>query len=445
MDMSPEALKADARVMGNVARLVRRRADALPNPRAPLRMAAGGQAMLDVGAFDLNAIGADFIEDPHPVLHALRARDPLHRNPDGTVFLTRYADIRQVYQSREMSSDKTEAFGEKFGACPLGTHHRTSLVFNDPPYHTVVRKLISGAFTPRKLAEFEPLIEGIVDRLLDRVEELGELDLIEDFAKVLPTEIISFMLGIPAEHRAQLRGYSLAILGALDPVVPPDRLAAGNRAVEEFGGILGELIDHRRRNPDGARQGEVLESLIFGEHDGRRLTREELIQNCIFLLNAGHETTTSLVGNSVGLLLDHPDQHRLLLDRPELIDSAVEEFLRVESPLQIGNRLATEEIALTSGTIPKGTYIHTSIAAANRDPDVFPEPDRVDITRTPNRHLAFITGIHVCLGASLARVEGRIALGRLVRRFPRLAANGPGTRVPLARFRGWAALPVRVG
>ena len=398
----------------------------------------------DITAFDLNAIGPAFIENPHPVLHRLRAQDPVHRNPDGSLYLTRYDDVVQVYRARDMLSDKTEAFGEKFGECPLKTHHTTSLIFNDPPYHTVVRKLIAGAFTPRKLAEMEPLIEGIVDTLLDEVEEKGELDLIGDFGMMLPTEIISFMLGIPESYRPKLRGFSLAILGALDPVVPAERLAEGNAAVAEFGDILSDLIDHRRANPDGAGEGEVLEALIFGEHDGRRLTQEELVQNCIFLLNAGHETTTSLVGNSVGLLLDHPDQHRMLLDDPSLIETAVEEFLRVESPLQIGNRLAGEDIDLPSATIPKGTYIHTSIAAANRDPDVFADPDRLDITRKPNRHIAFITGIHVCLGATLARIEGRIAIGGLIRRFPRLAANGTAVRMPLARFRGYQSLPVRV-
>ena len=400
--------------------------------------------LTEIDRFDLNAIGPDFIENPHPTLHWLRRNSPVHRNADGSVYLTRYDDVLKVYQSRDMLSDKKVEFGKKFGQCPLQKHHTTSLIFNDPPYHTVVRKLISGAFTPRKLAIFEPLIDGIVDRLLDRVEEMGELDLIEDFAKVLPTEIISFMLGIPEEHRARLRGYSLAILGALDPVVPQERLDAGNRAVEEFGAILNDLINHRRANPDGAHEGEVLEALIFGEHEGRRLTQEELIQNCIFLLNAGHETTTSFVGNSMALLFDNPDQHRMLKDDPDLIVTAVEEFLRVESPLQIGNRLAGEDIALATETLPKGTYIHTSIAGANRDPAVFPDPDRMDITRKPNKHIAFITGIHVCLGATLARVEGRIAIGKLVSRFPKIAPNGPRTRVPLARFRGCASLPVRV-
>ncbi|WP_306005683.1 cytochrome P450 [Aquicoccus porphyridii] len=398
-----------------------------------------------INDFDLMEIGPDFIENPYPTLRALREASPVHRNADGSVFLTRHADCLRVYQSRDMLSDKTREFGRKFGQCPLLTHHTTSLIFNDPPYHSVVRKLISGAFTPRKLAEFEPLIDEIVDRLLDRVEELGELDLIEDFAKILPTEIISFMLGIPEQYRAKLRDYSLAILGALDPVVPEDRLQAGNQAVTEFSEILDDLINHRRANPEGAAQGEVLEALIFGEHDGRRLTQEELIQNCIFLLNAGHETTTSFVGNSIGILLDEPEQHRMLLDDPGLIDTAVEEFLRVQSPLQIGNRLADADIELPDGTVlPEGTYIHTSIAGANRDPAMFDAPETVDITRKPNRHIAFITGIHVCLGATLARIEGRIALGKFISRFPRIEQTGPRRLVPLARFRGYASLPIRV-
>lgn len=399
---------------------------------------------LDITDFDLNEIDQSFINDPHPTLHALRNSSPVHHNADGSIFLTRYEDCQKVYQSRDMLSDKTEAFGEKFGQCPLQEHHTTSLIFNDPPYHTVVRKLITGAFTPRKLAEFEPLIGQIVDRLLDRVQDMGEFDLIDDFAKVLPTEIISFMLGIPQQYRAQLRGYSIAILGALDPVVPQDRLQAGNAAVQEFSGILDDLINHRRTHPDGAAQGEVLDSLIFGEHDGRRLTQQELIQNCIFLLNAGHETTTSMVGNSIGLLLDNPAQHRLLRGNPGHINTAIEECLRMESPLQIGNRLADKDIALQDQIIPKGTYIHTSIGAANRDPEAFPDPDHFDITRRPNRHIAFITGIHVCLGATLARLEGRIAVGRFVQRFPKLAAAGARQRLPLARFRGYAAMPVRV-
>jgi len=394
--------------------------------------------------FDLNAISPSFIENPYPTLDMLRQESPVHENPDGSVYLTRYQDCLAVYRSRDMLSDKTEAFGEKFGQCPLLEHHTTSLIFNDPPYHTVVRKLISGAFTPRKLREMEALIETIVDELLDTIAEQNTIDMVADFGTILPTEIISFMLGIPKEFRQKLRGYSISILGALDPVVSNERMHAGNQAVSEFSEILNDLINFRRQNPDSAQQGEVLESLIFGEHEGRKLDQKELIQNCIFLLNAGHETTTSLVSNSVSLFLDHPEQHRKLLDDPTLIEGAVEECLRVESPLQIGNRQAATDFTFGDHRISKGTYIHTSIAGANRDPSVFADPHKFDIERKNNKHIAFITGIHVCLGATLARMEGRIALGKLLTRFPNMQLDGDAERLPLARFRGFTRLPVKL-
>ena len=394
--------------------------------------------------FDLNAISPSFIENPYPTIDILRQESPVHENPDGSVYLTRYQDCLAVYRSRDMLSDKNEAFGEKFGQCPLLEHHTTSLIFNDPPYHTVVRKLISGAFTPRKLREMEALIETIVDDLLDTIAEQNKIDMVADFGTILPTEIISFMLGIPKEFRQKLRGYSISILGALDPVVSNERMHAGNQAVSEFSEILNDLINYRRENPDSAQQGEVLESLIFGEHEGRKLDQEELIQNCIFLLNAGHETTTSLVSNSVSLFLDHPEQHRKLLDDPSLIEGAVEECLRVESPLQIGNRQAATDFTFGDHRISKGTYIHTSIAGANRDPSVFADPHKFDIERKNNKHIAFITGIHVCLGATLARMEGRIALGKLLTRFPNMQRDGDAERLPLARFRGFTRLPVKL-
>ena len=394
--------------------------------------------------FDLNAISPLFIENPYPTLDMLRQESPVHENSDGSVYLTRYQDCLAVYRSRDMLSDKNEAFGEKFGQCPLLEHHTTSLIFNDPPYHTVVRKLISGAFTPRKLREMEALIETIVDDLLDTIAEENTIDMVADFGTILPTEIISFMLGIPKGFRQKLRGYSISILGALDPVVSNERMHAGNQAVSEFSEILNDLINYRRENPDSAQQGEVLESLIFGEHEGRKLDQKELIQNCIFLLNAGHETTTSLVSNSVSLFLDHPEQHRKLLDDPTLIEGAVEECLRVESPLQIGNRHAATDFTFGDHKINKGTYIHTSIAGANRDPSVFVDPHKFDIERKNNKHIAFITGIHVCLGATLARMEGRIALGKLLTRFPNMQRDGDAERLPLARFRGFTRLPVKL-
>ncbi|NQW01532.1 MAG: cytochrome P450 [Rhodospirillales bacterium] len=395
-------------------------------------------------SFDINAIGPAFIRDPFPTFRALRAEDPIHRNRDGSLFLTRYSDVMTCYQHPAMSSDKKVAFKKQFGDGALYTHHTTSLVFNDPPYHTTVRKLLSSAFTPRKLKQMEPLISGVIDRLLNRLAEEKEFDLIPSYASALPTEIISFMLGIPEPYRHLLRPYSLKILGALDPVVAADRLDAGHQAVEEFGALLGELIAKRRTDAGGASDGEVLAGLIFGETDGRRLTDVELVQNCIFLLNAGHETTTSMVGNGIGMLIQHPDQLRRLQQAPEMIDTAVEEILRFASPLQIGNRLTTAAVELSGQRVPEGTYIHTSIAAANRDPQEFDNPEQVDIGRRPNRHVAFARGHHFCLGATLARMEGKIAIGRLVERFPKLRENGAAELLPIARFRGYSRLPVVV-
>ena len=394
--------------------------------------------------FDFNSIGQDFIENPFPTCQALREYSPMHRNADGSLFLTRYADVLQVYRNPLMSSDKKITFEKKFGKTSLYEHHTTSLVFNDPPYHTVVRKLLSAGFTPRKLAEMEPLIVKIVNGLLDRLEDLSEFDLVEEYAMALPTEIISFMLGVPVDYRHKLRQYSLNILGALDPVVSQEQLNEGNVSVDEFGKLLSEIIDHRRseQNPKG--DGEILMSLILGEVNGRRLTNIELIQNCIFLLNAGHETTTSMVANSMHMFFSAPHQLKLLKKDPDLITTAIEEGLRYESPLQVGNRVATAEVKIGGELLPKGTYIHTSIAGANRDPAEFYKPEEVDITRKPNRHIAFAMGQHVCLGATLARMEGRIAIGELVKRFPKIKQTGPAISMGLARFRGFNKLPVKI-
>ena len=395
-------------------------------------------------SFDINSIDAAFLADPYPTYRALQEHDPVHRNQDGSFFLSRYADVELTYKHRSMISDKRAEFAPKFGAGPLYEHHTTSLVFNDPPYHTRVRKLLAAAFSPRKLAELRPVIEGIVSRTLDGLEGRDPFEAIEEFALPLPTQVISRMLAVPESHRGLLRNYSKLILGALDPVITEAQLAAGNAAVEEFGALLRDLIRHRRAHPEGAEGGEMLAALVFGEIDGERLNDDELVHNCIFLLNAGHETTTSLVGSGLALLMDHPDQLRRLKDEPTLIDTAVDEFLRFESPLQIGNRKTTEPVVFSGVTVPPGTYLHTSIGGANRDPAMFPHADTLDIGRKPNAHLAFITGRHTCLGNALGRMEGRIAIGAFVKRFPRMRRTGPGTLLGRARFRGYDRLPIAV-
>ena len=280
---------------------------------------------------------------------------------------------------------------------------------------------------------------------MDGLEDRDSFDLIHDFAIPLPTEIIADMLGIPEHARPLLRDYSMNILAALDPVVAEDKLAAGNRDVEEFGALLLDLISARRRNPDAGERGEVLSALIFGKVDGEGLSDEELVQNCIFLLNAGHETTTSLTGNGIAILLEYPDQLERLRADPSLINTAVDEFLRYQSSVQIGNRMATEEINFDGVTVPAGAYLHTSIGAANRDPAVFENPEAVNIARHPNPHFAFADDKHTCLGNTLARIEGRIAIGEFIRRFPKLRQAGEPEQMGRARFRGFNHYPVSVG
>ena len=395
-------------------------------------------------AFNLSDFDNVAARDPFPTYRMLRENDPVHRNADGSYFLTRYDDVVQSFKHPAMSSDKKIAFKPRFGDGPLYTHHTTSLVFNDPPIHTRVRKLLAAAFTPRKLAELEPVVERVIDELLDKLEALGDFEIIEDYALALPTQVISDMLGVPEGQRHLLRGYSNLILGALDPVVSPEGLRAGEGAVLEFEEMLNELIAKRRENPDSSQIGEVLSALIFGEVDGERLSPVELVQNCIFLLNAGHETTANLIGNSIDMLLGAPDQLQRLRDDPELIHGAIEESLRYQSPLQIGNRKAMEDVVFGETTIPARSFIHCCSAAANRDPAQFYDPENVNIARNPNRQIAFGLGKHICMGNTLGRIEGRVAIGKFIQRFPNLKRNGDAQLSPRVRFRGFDKLPVSV-
>lgn len=401
-----------------------------------------------VAAFDLRALDRGFLDDPYPVYHLLRHYDPVRRMPDGSYFLTRYDDLQAVYRdSKRFSSDKKIEFKPKFGDTPLYRHHTTSLVFNDPPLHTRVRRLLAPAFTPRALKLLEARFVALVDRLLDRAAKQGGMDVVTDYAAALPVEIIGDMLAVPPADRHLLRDWSLAILGALEPVLTPERAEAGNRAMLEFEAYLdGHLAEWHKRvgqdaDADSDGFGDVLAGLIRGEN-GERLTADELVQNCIFLLNAGHETTANLIGNGAAALLDWPDQKQRLIDDPGLMKTAVEEFLRFESSNQLGNRRVVEAVEIGGVRFEPGTLVTLCIGAANRDPAQFPDPDRLDVGRQPNRHLAFGAGIHACAGMSLARIEGQIAIGRLLARFPNYRRSGEPVRGGRARFRGYLSYPV---
>ena len=395
--------------------------------------------------FDLQNVSEDYLVDPYRVLAALRAQSPVYKNTDGTFVLTCYADIVQTYRDPMIwSSDKRAAFKPKFGNTPLFEHHTNSIVFIDPPDHTRIRRLFQSAFTRKALAAFVPRITSLVDEYLNRLEDQGQMEVVEEFSFRLPIEVVCDLLGVPRQDREFIRGWANAILTALEPTLIQKQLDDGNQAVVDFKQYLRDLIAYRRAHPNDAQDTEVLTILADAEADGKRLTEIELLHQCIFMLNAGHETSTNMITHGIHEMLLNPDQIDLLSENPDLIEPMVEEVLRYQAPIQINNRRANSDQILSGVTIPADTTVHMMINAANRDPAQFSNPDRFDITRRPNRHLSFGLGVHICAGNALARVEAQIAFQRLFRRFPKLALTIPAVIAPRLRFREVSSLHVSV-
>src|SRR5437868_4994891 len=392
-------------------------------------------------SFDIEKLTGEFYVNPYPTYRALRENEPVKRMPNGSYFLTRHDDLVTAYKNtKAFSSDKRREFAPKYGNSLLYDHHTTSLVFNDPPAHTRVRRLIMGALSPRAIAGMEPDLVALVDRLLDAIAAKQNFELIGDFASAIPVEVIGNLLDVPHEERGPLRDWSLAILGALEPVITDAQFSRGNRAVREFLDYLETLVARRRAKP-GNPERDVLTKLIQGEENGERLSPKELLHNCIFLLNAGHETTTNLIGNGLVALSENPDQKTRLIENPALIKTAIEEFLRYESSNQLGNRITTDAVEIAGIKMPAGTPVTLCIGAANRDPAQFPDPETLDVARNPNRHLAFATGPHQCAGMALARLEGAIAIARFLARFPGYELSGAPLRGGRVRFRGFLSVP----
>jgi hypothetical protein len=392
-------------------------------------------------AFDLKNLSDGFYDDPFPTYRALREHEPVKLLGGGAIFLSRYADVLAVYQdTAAFSSDKKAEFGPKYGTdSRLFRHHTTSLVFNDAPYHTRVRRSIMGALVPKALAPLEPKLERLVDRLLDAAAAKGRIDAVAEFSGAIPVEVIGDLLAIPMEDREPLRDWSLAILGALEPVLPAAAFARGEEALAAFHAYLDGLIADRRKRP-GDPEHDVLTRLILSE--GEPLAAHELAENCVFLLNAGHETTTNLIGNALELFARFPGERARVLGDEGLLRTAIEEALRYESSNQLGNRVTTRPVEVGGVALEAGTFVTLGIGAANRDPAVFADPERFDVARNPNRHLAFAAGPHQCAGMNLARMEGRIALSRWLKRFPDYALSEAPKRNRRARFRGFATLPL---
>ena len=395
---------------------------------------------------DLNLLDPDFLADPYPVYHRLRTEDPVHRHPFGFYVLTRYDDVAAFLRDARFGKSGYQALIEsRFGAGPDGPWLALSMLFRDPPDHTRLRALVSKAFTPRVVETLRGHVQSIVDRLLGPVAGAAGMDVIEDLAYPLPVTVISELLGVPAGDADTVRGWSRDVARALDAIalpVGPDVIERGRHATGEMAGYFRGLVAERRRRPGP----DLLSGLVEAEEAGDRLTEQELLATCVLLYVAGHETTVNLIGNGLLALLRHPGECRRLQEDPGLLSNAIEELLRYDGPVQRTGRMAACDVEIGGVPIPAGSLVLGLLGAANRDPAQFRDPDRLDLGRAEPRHLAFGSGIHYCLGASLARLEAQVAVGTLLRRFPAvsLAVDYPIWR-PSSTLRGLEALPVVLG
>lgn len=391
----------------------------------------------------------DFKANPYPTYAQLRSNAPIHRVPlpdgRGMWLVTRYEDVSAIFRDERFVKDWRNAMTpEQLAQVPAIPEVMKPLTSNmldtDPPDHERLRALVSKAFTPRLIERMRPRVQEIADTLLDAVRDKGEMDLIDDYAFPLPITVIAELLGVPAEDRDRFREWSNAAVSGdttqeyIEKVLLPH--------MQAFTDYLRAMFDEKRKNP----KDDLISALVQAEEAGDKLSEDELMAMVFLLLIAGHETTVNLIGNGSLALLQHPDQLRKLREDPALIKPAIEELLRYDGPVETSTeRFAREDIAIGGTVIPRGEMVMVVIASADHDPDRFQDPDALDITRADNKHLAFGKGIHFCLGAPLARMEGQIAINTLLRRMPNLRLKySPESLTwrPGMVLRGLKALPV---
>ena len=364
------------------------------------------------------------LADPYPFYHRLREADPVHWDPAGFWVLTRYADVLQALHDPRFSAARItpgirrlpQAMREALQ--PLGALLPRLLIYLDPPDHTRLRGLVTKALTPRVVEAMRPQIAALVDGLLDRVAAGGQMNIVDDLAYPLPATVIATLLGVPAADRDQFRVWSddfARFLGNLT-ILTPDQITHIVASIGAFTEYFQRHVAARRGHP----QDDLLQALLQAEEQGDTLSTDELIANCMLLLGAGHITTIDLIANGLLTLLRHPAQRQRLQADPALIAPAVEELLRYESPVQLTARILQEDVEIGGTRIRRRHIIQLALGAANRDPARFPDPDRLDLTRADNRHLAFGYAAHYCLGAPLARLEAQLAIGTVLRRMPAL-------------------------
>jgi cytochrome P450 len=399
-------------------------------------------------AVQFNPFAPEVHANPYPMYHALREQDPVHWSDLMEAWvLTRYQDVVSVLRDPRFSADRrrgrsrfAQMAQQRMEAQQGPLSRANTMLTSDPPDHTRLRGLVSKAFTPRRVEELRPRIQQIVDEILDEAQRKGEMDVIWDLGYPLPVIVIAEMLGVASERRDDFKRWSDEIVASLGgPFVSDETLQRALKSSQEMADYFHAVIAERRKEP----RDDLLSGLIAAEERGDVLSEDELLGTCILLLAAGNETTTNLIGNGMLALLRNPEQMERLRGNPELVDSAIEEFLRYDGPVHGTGRVALEEVEIGGQTIEEGRIVFTLVAAANRDPAQFADPDTLDIAREPNPHVAFGYGIHFCLGAPLARAEGQIAFRSLLERSKSIRAQSDdvewgGTFI----LRGLKRLPV---
>lgn len=365
----------------------------------------------------------EFINNPYPTFERFRNEAPVYWSDKGKYWIvSKYADIQAIlrdlhYEKGLQNANSLNPIVKMLPPVKEAIKSRSTWMLNqNPPDHTRLRSLVNRAFTPAMVNSMRDHIQEIANRLLDDVAQKGEMDIVQDFAFPLPVTVIAEMLGVPPEDRNIIKGFSKQLTDGLEPGFDLGRITRANHAVQEFENYLRPLVEARRKQG----QNDLISALVTAEEQGDKLSMDELLGNCVLMLVAGHETTVNLIGNSVLALLNNPEQMELLRSQPDLCVTAVNEFLRYESPVQTVRRMAAQNLDLHGQKIREGDTLLLLLGSANRDPEHYQNADKLDITRADNRHLAFGTGIHHCLGSSLAEVEGQIAIGTLLKRFANL-------------------------
>lgn len=369
----------------------------------------------------LNPLLPEFLENPYPTFHKMRETSPVAWSEKSKYWMcTRYEDVKEIFgdMAYEKQLQRWKQVNPLLKMVPevaalLRSRSLWMLNMNQPD-HTRMRSLVNRAFTPTMVKSMRPHIEEVANGLIDRLEGKSEFDFVAEFAFQLPVIVIAEMLGVPREDREKFKHWSNTLTDTLEPSPNLEHMKKANRANEELYEYLRPLVQERRRQP----KNDLISALVAAEDDGKKLTEEEMLNNCILILVAGHETTVNLIGNTVRMMLQHPDQMALLKSNPDLVPGAIGEVLRYESPVQTTRRLAGEDMELGGQKIREGDMMVLFTGAANRDPAQFPDPDKFDITRDTKKHLAYGHGIHHCLGSTLADTEGQIALETLLKRLP---------------------------